>query len=69
MASTIDDRGQFLSSLATDAHVSASPQHQALNALVFLDQDVLEKRIGLIEGVARARRPRRLPSTPWAPVR
>jgi hypothetical protein len=60
---------QFLSSLATEAHVSASTQNQALNALVFLYQDVLEKKIGLIEGVVRAKRPRRLPSAPWAHVR
>ena len=53
--------GRFLSSLATDSHVSASTQNQALNALLFLYQSVLEKRVGLIEGVVRAKRPRRLP--------
>jgi hypothetical protein len=51
--------GQFLSSLARDSHVSASTQNQALNALLFLYQ-VLEKKIGLIQGVVRAKRPRRL---------
>lgn len=51
---------RFLSSLATDARVSASTQNQALNALLFLYQAVLEKKIGLIEGVVRAKRPRRL---------
>jgi integrase len=53
--------GQFLSSLATNSRVSASTQNQALNALLFLYNKVLEKKIGLIQGVVRANRPRRLP--------
>ena len=53
--------GQFLSSLATDRRVSASTQNQALNALLFLYNHVVEKKIGLIEGVVRAKRSRRLP--------
>jgi len=40
--------GRFLSSLATDSHVSASTQNQALNAIIFLYNEVLEKRVGLI---------------------
>ena len=52
---------QFLSSLASDGHVSASTQNQALNALLFLYKEVLEKKIGLIEGVVRAKRPPELP--------
>jgi hypothetical protein len=36
--------GQFLSSLATDAHVAASTQNQALNALLFLYNEVLERK-------------------------
>jgi len=52
---------QFLSSLASDAHVSASTQNQALNALLFLYKEILEKKIGLIQGVVRAKRPARLP--------
>ncbi|HEY7321930.1 MAG TPA: phage integrase N-terminal SAM-like domain-containing protein, partial [Candidatus Binatia bacterium] len=32
--------GRFLSSLATDSHVSASTQNQALNALLFLYREV-----------------------------
>ena len=52
---------QFLSSLASDAHVSASTQNQALNAMLFLYKGVLEKNIGLIQGVVRANRPKRLP--------
>ena len=53
--------GKFLSSLATDSRVSASTQNQALNAILFLYQAVLQRKIGLIEGVVRAKRPRRLP--------
>ncbi len=53
--------GRFLSSLACDSHVAASTQNQALNALLFLYHKVLEKKIGLIQGVVRAKRSRRLP--------
>jgi integron integrase len=53
--------GQFLSSLATEGHVSASTQNQAFNALLFLYHEVLTKKIGLIDGVVRAKRPQRLP--------
>jgi len=52
---------QFLSSLATEARVSASTQNQALNALLFLYRAVLHKDIGYVNGVVRARRPQRLP--------
>ena len=51
----------FLSSLASDGRVSASTQNQAFNALLFLYKEVLYKKIGLIEGVVRAKRPQRLP--------
>jgi len=53
--------GRFLSSLASESGVSASTQNQALNALLFLYQQVLGKKIGLIKGVVRAKRPKRLP--------
>jgi len=52
---------RFLSSLASDGHVSASTQNQAFNALLFLYKEVLNKKIGLIDGVVRAKRPQRLP--------
>jgi len=51
----------FLSSLASDGHVSASTQNQAFNALLFLYKEVLGKKIGLIDGVVRAKRPQKLP--------
>src|SRR3990172_4627668 len=52
---------QFLSSLASDSHVSASTQNQALNAILFLYREVLRKDIGYVDGVIRAKRPHRLP--------
>jgi len=52
---------RFLSSLASESHVSASTQNQALNAVLFLYREVLRKEIGYVNGVVRAKRPRRLP--------
>ena len=51
----------FLTHLAVEAHVSASTQNQALCALLFLYGTVLEQPIGMLEGVVRAKRPKRLP--------
>src|SRR3989338_4352065 len=52
---------RFLSSLASESHVSASTQNQALNSLLFLYRGVIGKEIGYVDGVIRARRPQRLP--------
>jgi integron integrase len=52
---------RFLSNLATESHVSASTQNQALNAILFLYREVLRKPIRYVDGVIRAKRPRRLP--------
>ena len=51
----------FLSHLAVEGHVAASTQNQALCALLFLYGTVLERPLGELEGVVRARRPKRLP--------
>lgn len=51
----------FLSHLAVNEHVSASTQNQALCAIVFLYRHILNKDIGLLENLVRARRPKRLP--------
>ena len=51
----------FLSHLAVDGHVAASTQNQALAALLFLYREVLGKDVPRLEGLARARRPERLP--------
>jgi integron integrase len=52
--------GSFLEELAVERNVSASTQNQALNALVFLYDKVLERPLGDL-GFRRARGPRRLP--------
>jgi integrase len=51
----------FLSRLATESNVSSSTQNQALNALLFLYKEVLDQKIGFIQGIVRAKRSRRLP--------
>ncbi len=51
----------FLTYLAVEGRVSASTQTQALSAILFLYREVLGTEIGEIEGLVRARRPRRLP--------
>jgi len=53
--------GQFLSSLATELRVSASTQNQAFNAILFLYDQVLGKKIGLVSGVVRAKRAHHAP--------
>ena len=52
----------FLSHLATDLVVSASTQNQAVSALLFLYRQVLEKDVGELTGIARARQWRRIPT-------
>jgi integron integrase len=51
----------FLTALATDRHVSASTQNQALCAVLFLYRNVLGREIGVADGFVRAREPRRVP--------
>ncbi len=51
----------FLSDLATRGNVSASTQNQALHAILFLYRRVLGQDMGLIGGIAPAKRGRRLP--------
>jgi hypothetical protein len=57
----VEEVGAFLSFLAMDRNVAASTQNQALNALVFLYKAVLDKPLGELQGVVRAKKPRRLP--------
>ena len=56
-----DQIAEFLSHLAIDQHVAASTQNQAFSALLFLYQQVLEKKLDFITGVERVRRPPKLP--------
>ena len=51
----------FLTHLAVVGQVAASTQNQAFSAILFLDREVLQVDPGRIEGVVRARRPKRLP--------
>ena len=51
---------QFLTSLAVEGHVAASTQNQAMAALLFLYQVVLEIQLQQLNSV-RAKRPDRLP--------
>jgi len=51
----------FLSALAVQAGVSASTQNQALAAIVFLYDGVLRQALQRIDGIAPAKRPRRVP--------
>lgn len=53
--------GKFLSYLAVEGRVSASTQNQALQAILFFYQHVLDKKIDRVEDVVRAKRPVRLP--------
>lgn len=52
---------QFLTFLAVDLKVAASTQNQALNALNFLHRAVLDRPLGKMPGVVRAKQPERLP--------
>jgi site-specific recombinase XerD len=55
------DVNRFLTNLAVKEFVAASTQNQALSAILFLYEHVLEQPLDRIEGVVRARRPKRLP--------
>ena len=52
---------EFISSLATIHHVSASTQNQALAALLVLFRDVLQRELDSLEPLIRAKMPKRLP--------
>lgn len=51
----------FLTSLAVEERVAESTQNQAIAALRFLYDRVLEHPLGPVDGITHARRPRRLP--------
>ena len=53
--------GAYLTHLAVNRHVSASTQNQALSALLFLFQQVLDRKLDFIPGVERVRRPPKVP--------
>ena len=51
----------FLSHLAVEKNVSASTQNQAFSALLFLYQQVLDRKLDFIDNVQRVTRPAKLP--------
>ena len=51
----------FLTHLAVQGRESAGTQNQAFNALLFLYRHVLGREVGVLEGVERARRSKRVP--------
>jgi len=51
----------FLNHLASERHLSASSQTQALNALVFLYDSVLRQPLGEMAGLKRVQRLHRVP--------
>jgi integron integrase len=53
--------GAFLTHLAADRNVAASTQNQALSALLFLYQQFLQRKLGFLDNVERAKRPAKLP--------
>lgn len=55
------DVQEFLSGLVTQRNVAASTQSQALNALVFFFRYVLQRPLGELQAIERAKRPKRLP--------
>ena len=57
-----DEIRAFLTYLAVQGKVAASTQNGALNALVFLYRQVLKQPFPELEGLERAKRPRRIPT-------
>lgn len=53
---------EFLNHLAVNENVAASTQNQALCAIIFLYREVLHKKIGEIEGLIWAKKPKHLPT-------
>ncbi|MBI3657322.1 MAG: integron integrase, partial [Acidobacteria bacterium] len=58
---------QFLTDLVVTKKVSASTQNQALSALLFLYQHVLNKPLRRLEELVRAKKPKRLPTVMTKP--
>ncbi len=56
------DVERFLSHLATEGHVAASTQNQALAALLFLYREVLRIELPWMENVVRAKRSQHVPT-------
>lgn len=59
---TATDVNAFLSWLAVERRVAAATQNQALNAIVFLYAKVLQKPLGNMGDIIRAKRPAHIPT-------
>jgi len=57
----VDEVRCFLTHLAVSLRVTASTQNQALCALLFLCRHALEREVGDLDGIERAKAPKRLP--------
>jgi integron integrase len=62
--SDLDEKhvSEFLSSLAINGRVAASTQNQALNALLFLYKEVLQRELGFVGNALRVKRPPKVPA-------
>jgi Phage integrase, N-terminal SAM-like domain len=56
-----NDVSQFLSDLAINGRVAAATQNQALNALLFLYKEVLQRELGFVGNALRVKRPPKVP--------
>jgi site-specific recombinase XerD len=56
-----DEIGAFLTHLATERHVAASTQNQALSALLFLYQQVFDRKLDFMQNIERVKRPPKVP--------
>jgi integrase len=56
-----EEIAEFLTYLAVEKHVAASTQNQALSALLFLYQQVLDRKLDFIDKVERVKRPPKIP--------
>jgi integron integrase len=56
-----EEIAEFLTHLAVEKHVAASTQNQALSALLFLYQQVLDRKLAFLAKVERVRRPPKIP--------
>lgn len=57
-----EDVAAYLNHLALNLEVAPSTQNQALNALVFLHEQILGRELGTIAGLIAAKKPRKLPA-------
>jgi len=56
-----DEINKFLSHLASEKHVAASTQNQALNSILFLYRNVLDMKIEIGDKFVRAKRTKHIP--------